>query len=210
MQRTLARLISSDIDGAFANYTYPGENLMLHKITVFVLFILISTQVLATTVLKVGLDELAKKSEFVFEGKVLSKQVRRSPVTGRPCTYFVFSITDVIKGAQGQPNIELCFAGGSIMIDGKMMTMTVSDMTMPTLGETGVYFVDTLNTELTHPFLGWNQGHFLVKEDAAKVKRVMPAFPTLSAPGSSAAVTKQSIEIPVELDAFKQMIKDRQ
>lgn len=180
------------------------------NIIILILFLLISPQAFATTVLKVEFDELAKKSEFVFEGKVLSKQVRRSPITGRPCTYFVFSITDVIKGTQGQPSIELCFAGGSIMIDGKMMTMSVSDMTMPTLGETGVYFVDTLNAELTHPFLGWNQGHYLVKEDASKVKRVVPAFPALSAPGSSAGATRQSIEIPVELGVFKQMIKDRQ
>lgn len=174
------------------------------------MLLLLLTPLHASTVLKVGLDELTSQSEFVFEGLVLSKQVRRSNVDGRPCTYFLFSVTDVIRGGYDQPTIELCFSGGTVMIDGEWLTMAVSDMTMPTLGEEGVYFVDRLDAELTHPLVGWNQGHYLVQTGNDQIKRVAPAFPELSAPGDGVVQKAQNLESPLTLDAFKQMIKDRQ
>lgn len=177
---------------------------MLRSITIFILSLLISTQVLATTVLKVGMNELAQNAEFVFEGKVLSKQVRASKVTGRPCTYFVFSIKDVIKGSYDQPQIELCFAGGTL----NGLTMKVSDMAMPSVGETGIYFVDALGKEPIHPLLGWSQGHYLVKKDSAQIKRVVPAFPEVNVSAGSAKRV-QSLEVSPDVETFKKMIRDQ-
>lgn len=186
---------------------------MLNTKSICFLLLLFAGQAHATTVLQVGMDELAKQSEFVFEGEVRSKSVRPSAVDGRVCTYFIFSIKDVIKGDYAKPEIELCFAGGTL----NGLTMQVSEMTMPTVGETGVYFVDTLGNEPMHPLLGWHQGHFLVKKDSAQINRVVPAHPEHSGAttgdsskgGSSKDMTTQALEVSPDLETFKQMIRDR-
>lgn len=177
---------------------------MQRNIIIFILSLLISTQVLATTVLKVEMNELAQNAELVFEGKVLSKQVRASKSNGRPCTYFIFSVIDVIKGAYDQPEIELCFAGGTL----NGLTMKVSDMTMPTVGETGIYFVDALGKEPIHPLLGWSQGHYLVKKDGAQIERVVPAFPQVNVP-EGVAKRALNLQVSPDVETFKQMIRDQ-
>jgi len=42
------------------------------------------------------------------------------------------------------------------------LTLEVSDMRMPEVGERGIYFVETLNEQQIHPLFGWQQGHYLV------------------------------------------------
>lgn len=180
-------------------------NTMLRKLLIFAASLLIVTQLHATTILTIGMDELAKNAEFVFEGKVLSKSVRPASTDGRPCTYFRFSVVDVIKGVYKKPEIDLCFTGGSL--NGK--TLRVSGMTMPTVGESGIYFVGMLGKEPTHPLLGWHQGHYLVKKDSAQVKRVVPAHPSPSAPAGSFRNKSQRIESSPDVETFKQMIRDR-
>ncbi len=155
--------------------------------------------------MKVDMDALARQSELIFEGEVLSKAVRPSPYTGQPCTYFLFRIIDVIKGSYAQPRIRLCFAGGTL----NGVTLRVSDMTMPTVGETGIYFVATLKGEPVHPLLGWQQGHYLIRKDASNRKKVVPAFPEPGAAGGASLKKPAGLENAPDVDTFKQMIRDR-
>ena len=178
---------------------------MRRYLFIFFIPLLFTVQVYATTILKVGMDELAKQSELIFEGKVISKEVRPSPIDGQPCTYFRFSILDVIKGDYHNSEIELCFAGGTL----NGITMQVSEMTMPTVGETGIYFVDSLGKELTHPLFGWHQGHYLVKKDSSQVERVVPAHPEPVLPDGEAERKVQKMEDLPDVETFKQMIRDR-
>ena len=184
---------------------------MRHNISIFLQPLLFAVSALfaasayATTVMQVGMDELAQQSEFVFEGEVLSKAVRPSSTDGRPCTYFQFEIVDVIKGDYSAPTIERCFSGGTL----NGLTMQVSEMTMPTVGETGIYFVDALGQEPIHPLLGWHQGHYLVTTDGAQTKRVVPAHPEQNASASRAGSRSLKLESPPDVETFKQMIRDR-
>jgi len=168
-------------------------------------FLLIAFQAQASSFTKVDMDDLATKSELIFEGEVLSKAVRPSPYSGQPCTYFLFRIIDVIKGDYPDPTIRLCFAGGTL----NGITLQVSDMTMPTVGETGIYFVATLKGEPTHPLFGWHQGHYLVRQDGSKTKKVVPAFPESGAAGGTLKKKSGGLENAPSVDAFKQMIRDR-
>jgi len=177
---------------------------MLRIFKVIVISVVMSMPVCATTVLKVGMNELAQNAEFIFEGRVLSRQVRVSKASPRPCTYFTFQIMDVVKGQYDKPQIELCFAGGTI----NGITMKVSGMLMPGVGETGIYFVDALANEPVHPLLGWSQGHYLVETDSADIQRVVPAFPeTIDADDSDQRALK--FELAPDIDAFKDMIRDQ-
>ncbi len=178
---------------------------MLRKFSNFIFYLLFAIPIHATTVLPVQIDELARNSELIFEGSVRSKEVRVSLIDGRPCTYFLFAIEEVIKGTYQQPTIELCFTGGTLA--GK--TMQVSGMTMPGVGETGIYFVDALGNEPIHPLLGWHQGHYLVKKDSSQVKRVIPAHPEYISPPDVLNNFTRELGTAPEVEAFKRMIRDR-
>ncbi len=178
---------------------------MLRNSLIIGLTLLISPLLYATTIMQVGIDELSKKSELVFEGKVLSKSVRPSSRDGRPCTYFQFDVIDVIKGSQTQPEIELCFTGGTL--NGK--TLRVSGMTMPQVGESGIYFVTALGKEPVHPLKGWHQGHYLVKTDSARVRRVVPAHPQRTTMQELVNRKAQRLQSAPDIETFKRMIRDK-
>lgn len=112
----------------------------------------------ASTILKVDLDQVAKESELIFQGRAVSKETRASPISGKPFTYFTFKIIDLIKGSYSNTTIEIGFMGGSI----GDITLEVSDMKMPEIGERGVYFVENIGEQQIHPLFGWQQGHYLV------------------------------------------------
>jgi hypothetical protein len=126
-------------------------------IGLFPLFLAIeSTE--ATMIIKKSFDQVAQRAELIFEGKVLSKETRPSPVSGKPFTYFTFEVVDIIKGDYSDETIELGFMGGP---QGDFI-LTVSDMRMPEIGEKGIYFVETLSEQQINPLIGWQQGHYLV------------------------------------------------
>lgn len=131
----------------------------IFPIVFFLTFILLPTGTAkATTILKFSFNEVVRGAEFIFEGRVMSKETRPSPIDGRPFTYFTFEVIDVIKGSYSGNYIELGFAGGTL----GGLTLSVSDMRMPEVEERGVYFVESLTQELIHPFYGWHQGHYLI------------------------------------------------
>jgi len=132
---------------------------------------LLSALASASTILKVSFEEVAVKSELIFEGRVIAKQTRPSPNNGRPFTYFTFEILEVLKGTAPGKTIELGFAGGTM----NNVTMSISDLHMPSENETGIYFVENTSKELFHPLYGWSQGHYLVKPSATSSSKVINA-----------------------------------
>ncbi len=62
-----------------------------------------------SVILGVGLNEVAQNAEVVFEGRVVSKETRRSARDGRIYTYYTFEILDVIKGPYTGSYVELGF-----------------------------------------------------------------------------------------------------
>ena len=115
----------------------------------------------AATVLNVSMDEMLANSEFVFEGKAIAIDIEKGANINLTKTVVEFAIIDVIKGSYAGNSIRLRFAGGTV--DG--VTLRISGLHYPNLGETGIFFVESLSEDLIHPFYGWSQGHFLVTKD---------------------------------------------
>ena len=103
----------------------------------------------ATTILGMDIDEIANQAELIFEGEVLVRETRQNNNTGIINTYVTFQISDIVKGEFNGDSIELKFMGGTF----QEQTVHVSGLTIPSEGEHGIYFVESLNLDLINPLL---------------------------------------------------------
>ncbi|WP_293647997.1 hypothetical protein [Thiolapillus sp.] len=115
----------------------------------------------ASSVRRVDMAEVAGSAQLVFEGRVIAKHIEHTPGSRAIHTWVKFEILDLIKGQYDQPSIELSFLGGTA----GDLSVTVSDMQIPAMGEHGIYFVEDISRPLVNPLYGWDQGHFLVQFD---------------------------------------------
>lgn len=141
--------------------TIKNKILPLIAILLFMSFIPISFGS-AASVKEVSMDEMLSVCQFVFEGQVVSIEAKENS-NKRIHTYVTFAIHDIIKGKHVSKNIILSFLGGTV----GDVTMLVSDMNFPEIGEHGIYFVESLKRSQVNPLYGWKQGHFLVETDTA-------------------------------------------
>ncbi|MGJ8688771.1 MAG: hypothetical protein ACSHXZ_04545 [Gammaproteobacteria bacterium] len=120
----------------------------------------------ASTVLEMSFAQVVEHSQLVFEGQVLSVEPRHMN-DGYIHTFVRFEIADVVKGDYSDAIIELSFLGGEIAGN----AMHVTDMQIPQVGETGLYFVETLQQSQVSPLVGWAQGHYLIETlaDGARI-----------------------------------------
>lgn len=129
----------------------------LRLATWFALLLLIAqSTATASTVSQAAFEDLVKGSELVFEGRVIAVEARFSADRSNISTYVAFEILDVVKGTFPARTIELSFMGGTA----QGVTLSVSDMHVPGLGEKGIYFVESLSRRQIHPLYGWDQGRF--------------------------------------------------
>ncbi len=122
----------------------------------------------ASSVRSMSLEEVAGHAGLIFEGRVIGRQVVAGQGKRSIHTLVTFQVLDVIKGSYSEPLIELSFLGGTR----GGLTVKVSDMQIPAMGEHGIYFVEDTGRRLVNPLVGWAQGHFLVKYDRT-LKRQM-------------------------------------
>jgi hypothetical protein len=122
----------------------------------------------ATSIREVSMNEMLTKSQFVFEGTVTAIEERENQQK-RIHTYVTFEIKDIIQGKYHSKVITLRFLGGTV----GDVTMAVSGMTYPQMGEHGIYFAESLDRFQVNPLYGWSQGHFIVERDLAGIERVM-------------------------------------
>ncbi len=134
----------------------------------------------ASTVLEMSFAQVVEHSELVFEGRVQSVEPQILG-DGRIYTFVEFEILDVVKGAYTDTQIQLSFLGGELAGKG----MFVTDMKIPLVGETGLYFVESLSQAQVNPFVGWSQGHYLIE----------------TLPDNSRVVTTVANETVIALDA---------
>lgn len=124
----------------------------------------------ASTVVQMDFDEVVESAELVFEGEVLSVESRQT-APGRIHTFVRFRILDVVKGEYADDTLELRYLGGQV--DGRLMRVT--DMELPGAGESGLYFVESMQRPLIHPLVGWSQGHYRIETDERGQSRVYTA-----------------------------------
>jgi len=118
-----------------------------------------------------SLSDLAKKAEFIFEGQPVSRAVEALPDGEGARTCYTFNIIQAIAGSHPGSTVRLCFLGGMIGNRG----FAVSDLNMPTMGEHGIYLVESTGQAMVNPLIGWDQGHFLVARDKAGALRITTA-----------------------------------
>lgn len=116
-----------------------------------------------STILETPFEEVVTASQIIFQGQVLSKEVRRLP-HGQPMTFLIFRIDELIKGEYPHPTIELGFLG-----DG---TFKVHGLRMPEVSERGVYFVENSQQLMVNPLYGWHQGHYTIVQDGKGQEQV--------------------------------------
>jgi len=122
--------------------------------------LLFALPIQAATILRIGTAELVNKSEIVFEGKVIKTRSEMNK-QGGIYTFVKFQVRDVIVGNKNvDEQLELRFTGG--IVDDIAVDVGVR---IPKDGESGVYFVERVRVGLINPLLGWDQGHFTIRND---------------------------------------------
>lgn len=181
---------------------------------------LLSGSAAAATVRQLAVNELIQESALIFHGVAVERRAIKGAREGQIFTRVMFRVVDVISGPK-LARVELDFLGGTL--DG--LTLSVSGMTVPRVGEEGVYFVEQLAHAQVNPLHGWWQGYFAVRADSAGGKIVTtfgrePVYDLQLATSASAAeintggaatgvVTEASDRrrSPMTLDEFKYSLR---
>ena len=143
-----------------------------HTVGVLAIFLAAFTcsfNVVAATVLEIGLGDMLHHCELVFEGRVTRVEPRTDQQSKVIRTYVKFDVLDVIKGSYSASTVEISFLGGSE----NDITLRVADMSLPKPGATGIFFVESLTRRQVHPLYGWSQGHIAITTDSFGVRRGM-------------------------------------
>jgi hypothetical protein len=169
----------------------PHTNSALRKIMKYLYFVIIvfSLPIQGATILSLGTKELVNKSEIVFEGEVISTRSEMNK-QGRIYTFVKFHVRDVIVGNTNTGDqLELRFTGG--IVDGHALDVGVR---IPKEGESGIYFVERVRVGLINPLLGWDQGHFTIRNDGKVIaSNSQPVFDIKNSDYSPSLSTSQGV-----------------
>ena len=150
--------VSEQIFGCFPTTFNSDLGRIMKYLYFFILLFALPIQ--AATILRIGTAELVNKSEIVFEGKVIKTRSEMNK-QGGIYTFVKFEVRDVIVGNKNvDEQLELRFTGG--IVDDVALDVGVR---IPKDGESGVYFVERVRVGLINPLLGWDQGHFTIRND---------------------------------------------
>jgi len=112
---------------------------------------------LASSILKVNIQQLVNQAESVFEGEVVATTPEMN-ADGSIYTYVDFLVLDVLSGNTNVgETITLRFTGGTV----NGLTLDMGSI-IPQTGEHGVYFIESNSTPLINPLYGWSQGHYRI------------------------------------------------
>lgn len=113
----------------------------------------------ATSVLQISFAELCSVADIIVDGRVVQIDVREDADTPFIWTHVTIEVIELIESEFDGDRIELAFLGGSV----GERSMQVSQMTVPQLGERGIFFIESRVRRQIHPLLGWQQGHFRIE-----------------------------------------------
>jgi hypothetical protein len=123
----------------------------------------------ASSIRQLDIPELLQQSEIVFEGQVIKKETRWNDLQTDIITDITFRVDDVVVGTYLKANLTLSFIGGTV----GQTTISIAGSKMPSLNESGVYFVGSTTQQLVNPLTGWAQGHFITRRDGKGAIRIM-------------------------------------
>ncbi|MEM7360815.1 MAG: hypothetical protein AAF431_17125 [Pseudomonadota bacterium] len=158
-------------------------NARMYQLLVSVMCLLTIAAAQASSIRQLHLDDVSQQSELIFVGEVVNSVASWNPQRSRITTQITFRIDEVIKGSYSEANLQLGFAGGTV----GDATMEYEGLRYPIIGESGIYFVETIAKPLVNPLVGWSQGHFLLDAqervntyDGKPVSTVQRKIPTTS------------------------------
>ncbi len=117
----------------------------------------------ATTVELVTFTDLIDRAELIVEGSVQRTYSQYDDAGRFIWTHAEVRVTDVLKGQPTTSLIELKFMGGTV----GDMTLEVTDMNYPAVGDSSVFFIESATRQQMHPLVGWDQGRFQVQPGTA-------------------------------------------
>lgn len=133
------------------------------RVTLAALILFCAGPAQATSILAISFEQLVGSSELAFEGRVLARRVVADGPADMVHTHVTFQLVQVLKGRYTGSTIVLSFMGGTI----GGVTTGIAGVTPPEAGEHGIYFIESLTRRMMDPRYGIDQGHFLIRQDAA-------------------------------------------
>jgi hypothetical protein len=130
----------------------------LNREFAFLFALLFSCASGASTLQELSFAQVAIDAELVFEGEVVALE-SQYVADGTIRTFVRFAILEVIKGDYADDTIDLSYLGGQV----GTRQMRISDMDMPSVGEVGIYFIESIRQPLLSPLVGWAQGHYVIE-----------------------------------------------
>jgi len=139
-----------------------NSNTFIHRLTglLVVMIAAISTNVSATTVLPLSLEQLSDRAELIFYGSVLENTVIRDGNKGRIATLTRFQVHDLIKG-QAADTHTIKQIGGEIA-GGR--SLHIHGVPRYEVGESYVIFLPRPSSLGFSSPVGLHQGNFTVNE----------------------------------------------
>lgn len=123
--------------------------------------LVISTQVMATSMLPASLQHLSKAAELIFHGKAINNEVKIDDMSGRVATYTTFEVIQLIKGSANQ-NHTIKQLGGLLPGSDRIRKIHGAPQFKP--GEEYVVFLPQVSSLGFSSPLGLSQGSFMVRD----------------------------------------------
>ncbi len=159
----------------------------------------------ASSIQQRAISEVAGQAALIFVGVVVDKQVKAQ--ANGTHTLVTFSIDEIIKGDYKRDSLVLDFAGGE-MGD---QSQVISGLVYPESGESGIYFVESLDQLLVNPLLGWSQGHFKLKEGKVYSNELKPVVDLQPfAPKAQANQLSEGFANGIELGGEQDIAMDKE
>lgn len=157
----------------------------------------------ATTVQKFSRQELAKKSESIVRAKVEDVSSRQDAMTKEIYTYITLSVSESVKGAQGQKIVTIRQLGGTF---GKLISVVPG---MPSFkpGEDVVVFLSVKDRDGYPWVMGLQQGKYSVLTDESGFKYVHNELDGLQLLSVGGTATESKVSSNQPLAAFLDGIK---
>lgn len=133
----------------------------LHTLLTLLPGLLMSTSVIATTVLPVSLERMSKKAELIFYGAAINNEVKVDDVSGRVATFSTFEIIDVIKGDTGTKHTIKQIGG---QLPGSKIFQRVQGVPRFTVGEQYIIFLPQASRLGFSSPIGLSQGRYIVQK----------------------------------------------
>jgi hypothetical protein len=125
---------------------------------IIAIFALTSHPARAASVLQLGVADLVRGSQLIFHGTAVDRRTVAGSHHGDIFTRVTFRVDEVIKGPTVR-TLDLDFLGGTL----NGVTLEISDMTVPPVGEEGIFFIEQVDRPQVNPIYGWWQGYFVVR-----------------------------------------------